>query len=228
LDVSQVRQTNQSLAGWRMIQREFQTAIGSEKKKKGPMGHAFVTTNPLLPKEYFAPAGIDELVLSMNKGVPNSLLDCPGKYTVLVATFKGQEVIKQDEIRTTLNEKRVTRGLADAADKAAILTEALRMKGYEAYQFHDRYASIVTVGSFNSVGTPRPDGKIEINPKVHTILKTFGGEPAIGPTGPAYKPKKMGPFNDVGEIFFDIQPIPVQAPKRSISAAYSRSTATLR
>jgi len=153
-------------------------------------------------------------------------LDCPGKYTVLVATFKGQEVIKQDEIRTILNEKRVTRGLADAADKAAILAEALRLKGYEAYQFHDRYASIVTVGSFDSVGTPRPDGKIEINPKVHLTMETFKAKevPGLG----QLQPKKMGPFDDVGEIFFDIQPIPVQAPKRSVSAAYSRSTATLR
>ena len=55
------------------------------------MGHAFITTNPLLPADYYAPRkGIDELVLRMNKGVTHSLLDCPGKYTVQVAHFMGR------------------------------------------------------------------------------------------------------------------------------------------
>jgi len=45
--------------------------------------------------------------------------------------------------------------LEAAAEKAHRLAKALRMKGYDAYEFHDRYASIVTVGSFNSAGTPR-------------------------------------------------------------------------
>jgi hypothetical protein len=112
--------------------------------------------------------------------------------------------------------------------KAHVLTEALRIKGYEAYEFHDRYASIVTVGSFDSVGMPRTDGKTEINPRIHTIMKTFGAQPASNvvnaPPG-AMIPKKMGPFDGVGEIDLDIQPIPVQVPKRSIAAALSRSAA---
>ena len=96
-----------TLTGWRMIQKQVYEAIGSEKKKKGPMGHAFITTNPLLPPDYFTPkSGIDELVVAMNKGVPYSLLDCPGKYTVQVATFKGQVIIKQDEIKAIENGTR--------------------------------------------------------------------------------------------------------------------------
>ena len=67
--------------------------------------------------------------------------------------------------------------LAEAADKAHRLAKALRMKGYEAYEFHDRYASIVTVGSFNSVGTPRPDGRMEINAEIAAVMKTFGTDP---------------------------------------------------
>ena len=43
------------------------------------MGSAFVVTNPLLPPEYFNSAGVDKLVLEMNKEVPHSLLECPGK-----------------------------------------------------------------------------------------------------------------------------------------------------
>ena len=171
LDVKKNKSTAQSLAAYRTLQ----AMVGSANKEKGPMGHAFITTNPLLPKDYFVPKGLDPLVVEMNKNVPHSLLDCPGKYSVQVATFKGQVIIKQNEIDAIeKGEKQFTSSLADAAMKAHELTEALRMKGYEAYEFHDRNASIVTVGSFDSVGLPRADGKIEINPKIHKIMQTFG------------------------------------------------------
>ena len=161
LEIKDGQQTHQSLVGWRMIQRQVYEAIGSEQKKKGPMGHAFVTTNPLLPPEYFAPkAGLDELVLALNKDVPYSLLDCPGKYTVQVATFKGQVIIKQDEIKAIQNgDKEMKSELGQAAEKADKLTTALRLKGYDAYQFHDHQASIVTVGSFDWWARRGPTGE---------------------------------------------------------------------
>jgi hypothetical protein len=217
LEVKEGQQTHQSLVGWRMIQKQLYEAIGSEQKKKGPMGHAFITTNPLLPPEYFSQKnGLDELVLALNKDVPYSLLDCPGKYTVQVATFKGQVIIKQDEIKAIQNGDKEMKGeLAQAAAKADKLARALRLKGYEAYQFHDHYASIVTIGSFNSVGTPRSDGRIEINPEIHKIMKTFGAESTTLP-GQAMP---VTPLKTLVGIPFDIQAIPVQVPKRSISTA---------
>ena len=48
------KQTHQTLTGWRMIQQQVYEAIGSEKKKLGPMGHAFVTPIPCCPPDYFA------------------------------------------------------------------------------------------------------------------------------------------------------------------------------
>ena len=45
-------------------------------KQPGPLAHAFITRNPLLPEDYFTPKnGVDELVLKINKNVPHSLLD---------------------------------------------------------------------------------------------------------------------------------------------------------
>jgi hypothetical protein len=223
--------TFQTLTGWRAIQKGVYEAIGSEKKKKGPMGHAFITTNPLLPPEYFAPRnGIDPFIVELNKGVPYSLLDCPGKYTVQVATFKGQVVIKQDEIQAIESGKEKMKGeLAEAAHKADDLTRALRMHGYEAYQLHERYASIVTVGSFNSVGTPRPDGRIEINPQIHQIIKIFGPDPEktkeiqeeFKATG-LNKSMLATPVKNFIGIPFDPQPIPVIVPKRPISSKINR------
>jgi hypothetical protein len=116
--------------------------------------------------------------------------------------------------------------LADAAKKADALARALRMKGYEAYQFHDRYASIVTVGSFNSTGTPRADGRIEINPDIHKVMTTFGADPkegenlqnALKASGLDKQTLAM-PVKSLIGIPFDIQPLPVQVPKRPISTA---------
>lgn len=223
LELDSTRPTGRSLAGWRLIQQTI-LAPGSDKKKKGPLGHAFITTNPLLSKDYFVPQGIDRLVQEMNEGCRFSLLDCPGKYTVQVAHFTGRVVIDQGEIAAVNSGKRMKSRLVEAGEKAERLTAALRLKRYEAYQFHDRYASIVTVGSFDSTGAPRPDGKIEINPKIHAIMRIFGGEQtsAPGQPGGALKPKTL-----VG-IPFDLQPIPVQVPKRSIARDYSRDAVGMR
>lgn len=210
LKVGDGSRTNQSLAGWRLAQRKLQEAIGSEQKAKGPMGHAFLTTNPLLPDEQVQPGVVDELVVEMNREVPYSLLDCPGRYTVQVATFKGNIVYDQRQIQALEAGADFQSKLAEAAMQAHKLTEALRLKGYEAYEFHDRNASIVTVGSFESVGVPRADGRIEINPKIHAIMKTFAAEPVQvpGQAGTAYTVKSL-----VG-IPFDIQPMPVHVPRR--------------
>ncbi len=69
----------------------------SGKQARGPMGRAFFTRNPLLPREYFVPKGVDDFVARMNQGVDHSLLDCPGRYTVQVATFSGKTVLQTND-----------------------------------------------------------------------------------------------------------------------------------
>jgi hypothetical protein len=217
LEVREGKPTNQSLAALREIQKAV-LKPGSEKKKKGPMGRAFLVPNPLL-KGQLVPKGLDPLVVKMNKGLKYSLLDCPGKYTVQVAHFTGKVIVDQTAIKKIESgEDRLKQTrLDEAADKAHKLTEALRLKGYDAYEFHDRQASIVTVGSFDSVGTPRPDGQIEINPQVHRIMETFKGQP----------PASGGPIASqlVVGIPLDLQPIPVNVPRESIGAAYASRSA---
>ncbi len=214
LDIKKNRRTNQSLAAVRFVQQAMLKS-GNKKKKKGPMGHAFMVTNPLR-KESFSSEGLDPFVVKMNRGVKHSLLDCPGKFTVQVAHFSGKVVVDQAEIRRiekgekTLTESR----LHEAANKAHRLTVLLRGKGYEAYEFHDRNSSIVTVGSFDLVGTPRPDGKVEINPTIHRILETFKGTQS--PLGGPLMPKQ------IDGIPLDVQPLPCRVPKPSIGASYAR------
>jgi hypothetical protein len=222
LELAEGKSTHQTLAGWRMIQKQVQEALGSERKARGPMGHAMVTTNPLLPQDYHKSPGVDAFVLGINRDVRYCLLDCPGKYSVQVAQFTGEVIIDQKKINSGEVSASGSK-LAEAGDKAEKLTEALRLLGYEAFCLHDRYASIVCVGSFDSVGTPRSDGKIEINPQVHRIIEVFRAQAANIPThSGAMLPKQLAGIN------FDLQPVPVEVPKRSIGSAYSRSMLTTR
>ncbi|MGD9125947.1 MAG: hypothetical protein PVH19_01100 [Planctomycetia bacterium] len=215
LSVKKRGKTNMNLA---RVREAFKTILapGNEKKKKGPMGQAFLVRNPLSPMNDAVQKALDPFVVDLNKGVKYSLLEAKGKYTVQVAHFTGKVITDQgaiNKIKTgqlKLNESR----LKDAAMKADKLTKALRMKGYEAYQFHDRQASLVTVGSFNSVGSPRKDGKIEINPQILKIIETFKGQPSRT-TG------KLGSRLVVG-IPLDLQPIPVEIPKESITSTLVR------
>jgi hypothetical protein len=219
--------SSQTLAGFRMMQSQLHQTLlpdDDERKFHGPMGHAFITANPLIPQEYFAPKGLDKLVIDMNKGIKHSLLECKGKYTVKVATFTGKVVIDQKKIKQIESGADFESDLDKAADKAHKLCEVLRKEGAEAYEFHDRYQSIVTIGSFNSVGTPRADGKIEINPAMFRIIQTYGAETQVtaGQSQPNVGKPKVRTYKG-DRLVLDLSPIPVEVPKRSIAADYGRT-----
>ncbi len=227
------RCTYQQLVAYRLSQKtvtpeQFKTAnpvswlqggqkvqVNNTTRQYGPMGSAFVTRNPMLPKDDFKSPQVDRVVYEMNKDVDpanQSLLNCRGKYTVQVATFTGAVVMDQKKIRELENgQSHMDSRLAEAASKAHQLAKALRLKGFEAYEFHDRGASIVTVGSFDSVGTPRPDGKLEMQPQMLQTIQVFGPDPVTG------QPKS---FASLG-IPFDVQPAPVLVPQRSVASDYA-------
>jgi hypothetical protein len=213
LDPQKRGETSQTLAALRRWQQEVIPA-GDARKAKGPMGKAFISRNPLLPKEFFVQEGVEEFVVRMNEPAQFNLLKCPGRYTLKVATFAGKIVLDQKQVHEfETGQETMESDLTKAAEKAELLTEALRAKGYEAYSFHDRTSSIVTVGSFNSTGTPREDGKIEINPQIFQLMETFGGDPVPGTAG--FQVKKLL------KISFDISPeivhVPRPAPKKNFS-----------
>jgi len=199
--------------------------------KRGPLAGAFLCTNPLLPKEYFQNATLSKLVLEMNREAQYSLLSCPGKYSVKVATFSGSTLIDQKKIKQVKNGTKLESKLAEAGDKAALLAEQLRKEGHEAYEFHDEHESIVCVGSFDYVaGEKDPEtGKQQINPAVYQIMEKFKAKPGANGTG--MHPSKsyefpVGKDND-GKIIkmkasCDLQPIPVQVPKQTVSGVYQR------
>jgi hypothetical protein len=245
LELKEGKATNQTLTGLRWAQLQVYEAIGSDKKKYGPMRHSFIIPNPLLPPDYFNQEAVDEETVALNKDVPYSLLECPGKYTVQIATFRGNAVIKQDDIQEIeQGRKEMKTQLAVAAQKAHDLTIYLREKHYEVYQYHDRYTSIVTFGSFNSPGRTSPDGKLEMDPKIKNIIDFFRAkEPdsqflnrldvqsrlqAVNSSKLGSQTVSVQPFSiqikkDPDEFIpCDVQPLVMRVPKRAFSSAFSR------
>lgn len=236
LDIVKIREagkqrTYQVLAGFRLMakysaqkelndmQRKISELSGdpgirirSETQQWGPMGSAFLTRNPLRSDDANNSNTVDKFVYEMNKDVEHGLLKNSGKYTVKVATFVGGTIVDQKKIDDYLRgvNQDVTSRLEKAAIKAHELTVALRAKGVEAYEFHDRKASIVCVGGFSDLGIQLPDGRIQLSQSIQNTVDMF-------------VPQANGQPQTLIGIPFDVTPTVVHVPRRSIGSDYTTS-----
>ena len=197
---------------------------------KPPLHAAILIPNPLLPNDYFTRQEVDAFVLEMNADVTHSLLDCPARYSVRVATFSGAgtfdpnadsggggesfvdvgrfiEVLrgsgwKDPQLRGVPRESR----LVEAADKAHRLTEALRRAGWQAWEFHDRDTSFVCVGSVDQLAVPQANGRPVVHPEITRIVT------GLGPDQTALAQGRIVPRSFDG-IMLDLQPKPVEVPR---------------
>ncbi|MGL4513347.1 MAG: hypothetical protein ACRCT8_09680, partial [Lacipirellulaceae bacterium] len=65
--------------------------------------------------------------------------------------------------------------LVEAAENAHLLCEEMRRLGWDAYEFHDRTESYVTVGSFDEVTTNNGQPSADVTQIVQTFGARFGG-----------------------------------------------------
>lgn len=188
--------------------------IGADKVKH-PLRLALLVTNPLLPKEVLDQAGIDQFILNLNKGVPYSLLDNPKAYTLKVASFSGEVIIRPKDIAIRKAQRQKKSSLVEAAKRAEILTKYLRSQKIEAYQFHDRHSSYVCVGGFDWVREgdgPNARG----NPKVIALAEIFAGKPL--PDGQVTTFKLPPRLLEAG-VTCDANPLTVAVPRSRSSVA---------
>ena len=73
----------------------------------------------------------------------------------------------------SLQKKDEHNPLVEAAENAHLLTKELRAHGFDAYEFHDRTESIVTIGSFDQTAQRLPDGRVVVIPEVQKIVQMF-------------------------------------------------------
>lgn len=207
--------------------------VGGAGTAKPPLHTALLIPNPLLPADYFSRQQIDEFVMQMNADVTHSLLDCPGRYTVRVATFTGAGTFNTGSGQVETEAKdgglvdvnrflEVLKGngwkdpqlkgideesrLVEAADKAHRLTEALRRNGWPAWEFHDRDSSIVCVGSLDQLAVSGPGGRKAPHPEIARIVAGLGPDPAALARGQIMPRAFDG-------IMLDVQPRPIDVPR---------------
>lgn len=215
--------------------RQFRFHYKNREQGKPPLISAFVCPNPYLPDQYLAPKGPDKLVYEMNKDLEFSLLHCPSPYTLVVASFKGDSTLDANKIAQSQAEfeesknsnKGIKSKLADAADKAHRLTEALRAHGYEAYEYHDRYESVVCIGGFDALMVQSETGQPVINPDIARLGQQFQPQLISGKMqgargnqfSAAWKPFTLPEYPDIP---FDYQPYPREVPRYSVASDYAR------
>lgn len=215
----------------KMTVRQFEILAQKDKEYAGygPLGKALAVPNPLIPKDYFAQKGVvDPFIAKINSDSRYSLLRNPKMFTLRVATFSGKSVMENEkELWDKIDAK-----FQDAGIKAAALCSALRKQKIEAWEFHDRDCSFVTIGSFDSYGTPNPDGTIELNPEIHRLMEKYQGR--IEGVDGAYQAYCVDiELNGKGKqkikmkIPFDLQPFIIMVPQlpenvKKIQAVHAR------
>ena len=128
-------------------------------RRSGPLARAILTPNPLLSPERLQALARrrDPLLTRLNGGQEYSLAECPGEYSLVVAQFRGKTLMQVSGTKSEDVGSRVemSTGLDDAAKKAWELCQVLRNRDRaEAYIWHDRHRSVVTVGSFDAADDP--------------------------------------------------------------------------
>ncbi|KAA5541431.1 hypothetical protein FYK55_17860 [Roseiconus nitratireducens] len=192
----------------------FKTRKG---RGRNPMSAAFVTRNPMLPESFFQQPEVDSFVQQLNEDKEFSLLESDGKFTVIVRTFDGCGTIvgAKNQDKFIPSAERMDK-FAAQADK---MVRELRKQGEKAYQYHDRHKSIVTIGSFESLGRELPGGGFEYAPEIRRVMNQYS---ALNASKSRQVPGRQGvTANHIAMIPFDVQPTPIAVPRASKRSLYS-------
>lgn len=150
--------------------------------RPNPLSGAFLTMNPLFSsKEIEQKQTVDPLLVQLNNGERNSLFENKGEYTLVIARFYGKHMnVKQaEEMKAAASFFKNNDSLDQAATSARELVTVLRgnydreetnFNNVDAYIWHDRHESVVTVGSFTSPTDPAVKVYIQrFGPKVKNL-----------------------------------------------------------
>ena len=142
-----------------------------------PFSMAHGVSNPMLPPEH-QNGFVDPYIAKINGTRPYSLLHNPRRYTVQIATFRGDTAGYkwQEGWKSAEDAKKNTAGMSileKGEQDTVALCKALRDRGVEAYEFHDRYESIVTVGSFSHHSQMMPNGAVRMDPQVQQVIEQY-------------------------------------------------------
>jgi hypothetical protein len=177
-------------------------------RRQGPLGGAFLTMNPLLSPEEVQQRRHDPLLVKLNSGGKYSLYENDGEYSLVVATFSGKklahigdsnslEAQQAFRLRADGSEggsdgigkfwNKTEENDLDAASRSAWeLAVTLREReNVDAYVWHDRYQSVVTVGSFDSPNDPRLKRYLQVFAPSPVTQASVSTDPVVFPGAPS-------------------------------------------
>jgi len=162
--------------------------------RPNPLSGAFLTMNPLFnSQEMEQEQTLDPLLVKLNHGERYSMFENKGEYTLVIARFYGKHMnVKAAEEESMVSKFFNKATLDEAATSARELVsvlhgnydqEATQFNNVDAYIWHDRHESVVTVGSFSS----------QKDPQIKVYLQRFGPKlKELGAGATNFQPEHLG------------------------------------
>jgi hypothetical protein len=177
-----------------------------EKTAVNPFQTSFATRNPTLSKGKSETAKWDPFWEKLNADEEYNLLKCKSPWTLVVKQYTGANYVLTNANSRESKSFLERMGIGGSSDKgetlnaAALnahnLAEALRKLKFEAYVFHTRGASIVTVGAFDSMEDPK---LAQTEKAMISLAETLKVDP------------KDAKYQQEGQLF--AQPLPMKIPR---------------
>jgi hypothetical protein len=161
------------------------------RRRQGPLGAAFLTVNPLLTPEEIQQRQHDPLLVKLNSNGKYSLYQNKGEYSLVVATFSGKKMAHLGDSNSpdALEAFRIDvqdNDLDQASTSAWELAVAMREReNIDAYVWHDRYQSVVTVGSFEAQNDPKLKRYLQVFAPSPVTQVAAGGDQVVFPGAPS-------------------------------------------
>jgi hypothetical protein len=140
------------------LDQQSQPGAGVERTVQNPFRAAFVVHNPAVPVAPPAPEE-DKVVKSLNAGESFSISQCRKPWTLAVASYQGLAALQSRSAPSSVFSNLLGGDGGERLNACGLnahnFAEALRKLGFEAYVYHTRYRSVVSVGGFDAVDDPR-------------------------------------------------------------------------
>lgn len=140
--------------GWNPQTKKFEQQL----VYVNPFHRAFVVHNPTVKVERPTQTDVLDIAALRKLNSENSfnLLKCKKRYTLVIKQFQVPTVMEERNLAKGFLSKALGRGSYKdyAAENAHNFAEALRKSKLEAYVLHTRYASIVSIGGYDSLEDP--------------------------------------------------------------------------
>ncbi len=124
-----------------------------------PYVMAFVSCNPMVPKEKAVDPKLDAFMRRINAHEKYSVYTCRKPWTLAVAQFQGVSVIQTQAANESFIDKVFGtwkgESLSATALNAVNMCEALRKAQLDAYVLHTTWGSVVCVGGFEGLDDPK-------------------------------------------------------------------------